>query len=65
MFGFTLVSRSYYHLRRRRSKSRPLPPFPPDHRQAGERGAILAYFIIAKYKRPSTLLLFRGAAASG
>ena len=36
MVGFTLVSRSYYYLRRRS----PGPPFPPDHRQAGERGAI-------------------------
>ena len=35
--GFTLVSRSYYYLRRRS----PGPPFPPDHRQAGERGAII------------------------
>jgi hypothetical protein len=34
--GFTSVSRSYYYLRRRS----PGPPFPPDHRQAGERGAI-------------------------
>jgi len=33
MVGFTLVSRSYYYLRRR-SPGRP-PPFPPDHRQAG------------------------------
>jgi hypothetical protein len=33
MVGFTLVSRSYYYLRRRS----PGPPFPPDHRQAGER----------------------------
>jgi len=32
---FTLLSRSYYYLRRRS----PGPPFPPDHRQAGERGA--------------------------
>ena len=37
MVGFTLVSRSYYYLRRRS----PGPPFPPDHRQAGERGAIM------------------------
>jgi hypothetical protein len=38
--GFrTLVSRSYYYLRRRS----PGPPFPPDHRQAGERGAINAH----------------------
>jgi hypothetical protein len=36
MVGFTLVSRSYYYLRRQS----PGPPFPPDHRQAGERGAI-------------------------
>ena len=36
MVGFTLLSRSYYCLRRRS----PGPPFPPDHRQAGERGAI-------------------------
>ena len=35
MVGFTLLSRSYYYLRRRS----PGPPFPPDHRQAGERGA--------------------------
>ena len=39
MVGFTLVSRSYYYLRRRS----PAPPFPPDHRQAGERGAINAH----------------------
>jgi hypothetical protein len=31
------LSRSYYYLRRRS----PGPPFPPDHRQAGERGAII------------------------
>jgi hypothetical protein len=36
MVGFTLLSRSHYYLRRRS----PGPPFPPDHRQAGERGAI-------------------------
>jgi hypothetical protein len=36
MMGFTLLSCSYYYLRRRS----PGPPFPPDHRQAGERGAI-------------------------
>ena len=36
MVGFTLLSRAYYYLRRRS----PGPPFPPDHRQAGERGAI-------------------------
>jgi len=41
MVGFTLLSRSYYYLRRRS----PGPPFPPDHRQAGERGAIKAYTI--------------------
>ena len=35
MVGFTLLSRSYYYPRRRS----PGPPFPPDHRQAGERGA--------------------------
>jgi hypothetical protein len=34
MVNFTLVSRSYYYLRRRS----PGPPCPPDHRQAGERG---------------------------
>ena len=39
MVGFTLLSRSYYYLRRRS----PGPPFPPDHRQAGERGAIPLY----------------------
>ena len=39
MVGFTLVSRSYYYLRRRS----PGPPFPPDHRQAGERGANTHY----------------------
>ena len=39
MVGFTLLSRSYYYLRRRS----PGPPFPPDHRQAGERRAIKAY----------------------
>ena len=37
MVGFTLLSRSYYYLRRRS----PGLPFPPDHRQAGERGAII------------------------
>jgi len=37
MVGFTLLSRSYYFLRRRS----PAPPFPPDHRQAGERGATI------------------------
>ena len=37
MVGFTLLSRSYYYLRGRS----PAPPFPPDHRQAGERGAIV------------------------
>jgi hypothetical protein len=36
MVGFTLLSHSYYYLRRRS----PGPPFPPDHRQEGERGAI-------------------------
>ena len=36
MVGFILLSRSYYYLRRRS----PGPPFPPDHRQAGERGPI-------------------------
>jgi len=40
MVGFTLLSRSYYYLRRRS----PGPPFPPDHRQAGERGAITFAF---------------------
>ena len=35
MVGFTLLSRADYYLRRRS----PGPPFPPDHRQAGERGA--------------------------
>jgi hypothetical protein len=35
MVGFTLLSHSYYYLRRRS----PGPPFPPD-RQEGERGAI-------------------------
>ena len=34
MVGFTLVSRSYYYL----STRSPAPPFPPDHRQAGEPG---------------------------
>ena len=36
MVGFTLLSYSYYYLRRRS----PGPPFPPDHRQAGERGGL-------------------------
>jgi hypothetical protein len=36
MVGFILLPRSYYYLRRRS----PGPPFPPDHRQAGERGPI-------------------------
>ena len=40
--GFTSVSRSYYYLRRRS----PGPPFPPDHRQAGERGAMKTYYLI-------------------
>jgi hypothetical protein len=35
--GFTLISRSYYYLRRRS----PGPTFPPDRRQAGERGATI------------------------
>jgi len=39
MVGFTLLSRSYYYLRRRS----PGPPFPPDHRQAGERGAKIKF----------------------
>ena len=34
MLGFTLVSRSYYYLRRRS----PAPPFPPDDRQAQGTG---------------------------
>ena len=34
MVGFTLLSHSYYYLRRRS----PAPPFPPDHRQAGNGG---------------------------
>ena len=38
MVGFTLLSRSYYYLRRRSPGRPPVPP--PDHRQAGERGAI-------------------------
>jgi hypothetical protein len=33
--GLHFLSRSYYYLRRQS----PGPPFPPDHRQAGERGA--------------------------
>jgi hypothetical protein len=43
MVGFTLLSRSYYYLRRRS----PGPPFLPDHRQAGERGAI-RYLILSR-----------------
>ena len=39
MVGSTLLSRSYYYMRRRS----PGPPFPPDHRLAGERGAIIRY----------------------
>ena len=42
MVGFTLLSRSYYYLRRRS----PGPPFPPDHRQAGERGAMMLKLIL-------------------
>jgi hypothetical protein len=34
MVGFTLLSRSYYYMRR----GSHAPPFPPDHRQAGEEG---------------------------
>jgi len=43
MVGFTLLSRSYYYLRRRS----PGPPFPPDHRQAGKRGAISEYWSVS------------------
>jgi len=42
MVGFTLLSRSYYYLRRRS----PAPPFPPDHRQAGERGANMEHLLV-------------------
>jgi len=45
MVGFTLLSRSYYYLRRRS----PGPPFPPDHRQAGERGAIIRVLVRVAY----------------
>jgi hypothetical protein len=38
--GFTLVSRSYYFLRRR-SPAPPLPVPARDHRQAGERGGAI------------------------
>jgi hypothetical protein len=38
----TLLSRSYYYLRRRS----PAPPFPPDHRQAGERGANMEHLLV-------------------
>ena len=41
MVGFTLLSRSYYYLRRRS----PGPPFPPDHRQADKR--YLSYLILS------------------
>ena len=39
MVGFTLVSRSYYRICVDEDRTSPGPPFPPDHRQAGERGA--------------------------
>ena len=45
MVGFTLLSRSYYYLRRRS----PGPPFPPDHRQAGERGAIILSYHLESF----------------
>ena len=35
-FTFSLVSRSYYYLRRRS----PAPPFPPDHRQRQGNGGL-------------------------
>jgi len=41
MAGFTLLLRSYYYLRRRS----PAPPFPPDHRQAGERAGGYKYLL--------------------
>jgi hypothetical protein len=57
MVGFTLVSRSYYYLRRRS----PGPPFPPDHRQAGERGAIKAPVAFhGECRLQSALWLHRG-----
>ena len=40
MVGFTLLSRSYYYLRRRS----PGPPFPPDHRQAQGNGGLQRKF---------------------
>jgi hypothetical protein len=55
MVGFSLLSRSYYYLRRRS----PAPPFPPDHRQAGERGAIIIYIYIIELL-PRISKVFRG-----
>ena len=53
MVGFTLLSRSYYYLRRRS----PGPPFPPDHRQEGERGAIIKIISVrAAWATPSLAL---------
>jgi hypothetical protein len=50
MVGFTLLSRSYYYLRRRS----PGPPFPPDHHQAGagERVAIKLVKILGANTTP-------------
>ena len=53
MVGFTLLSRSYYYLRRRS----PGPPFPPDHRQAGERWAIKSAFEDSISKAFSLLII--------
>ena len=43
MVGFTLLSRSYYYSC---VDEVPAPPFPPDHRQAGERRAITRQLVL-------------------
>ena len=46
MVGFTLLSRSYYYLRRQS----PGPPFPPDHRQAGEPTGGYKRAVVKKFR---------------
>jgi len=58
MVGFTLLSRSYYYLRRRS----PGPPFPPDHRQAGERGATIHRYYILLHRASRWTILPRPSA---
>jgi len=58
MVGFTLLSRSYYYLRRRS----PGPPFPPDHRQAGERGAII---VLSVRCETHSVVYYRSIAQAG